>query len=197
MHVKKEMAINMFNYIVMYLMLFSIMGCSSPTKVVDLEKYFDSIVDKNYSIERWDITNEEIEFTEDNIRETYNSMDRYYWFEKKGLEFQIIKKENEGFIKAKKRGYDDIFIFLTFEKDSIKIKLPNKYNYYHLPKLITNKGYKGEGFSINVISSSLIKISVILNEDKDRVNYWIEKENGLVFEYSTSNYSKVIGIPSF
>ena len=67
---RKEEDIKMlrvFSYALIYLAI----SCSCSTSSINLEDYFEKIVDKEYLIERWDITYEEVDLTSDNIFESY------------------------------------------------------------------------------------------------------------------------------
>lgn len=195
---RKEEDIKMlrvFSYALIYLAI----NCSCSTSSINLEDYFEKIVDKEYLIERWDITYEEVDLTSDNIFESYPFRISELWEEKKDISIQVTKTNTEGVIIFSGRTYDDYSVTLNFSNDSLMIRIPDEFkgeSMFQIPKVITGNGYYDESFGIEVISDRVIRISVILNSESDSISYWIEKEDGLLIEFSSSEYSKVIGIPS-
>ena len=112
----------------------------------------------------------------------------------------MTKTNTEGVIIFSGRTYDDYSVTLNFSNDSLMIRIPDEFkgeSMFQIPKVITTViKYYDESFGIEVISDRVIRISVILNSESDSISYWIDKEDGLLIEFSSSEYSKVIGIPS-
>lgn len=180
------------------LFIFFMVNCSFSQSPIALEEYLNIIFNKNYTLETWDIYYEGFNLNMNNIREKYNETEEIHWINKKDVNIQITGTVETQLIRFYSRNLDDVLIGISNKKDSLILDYPIDFGNrltMSIPKKIPSSGYEKRGLKLDLVSTEVLRVSVLIENENRSIHYWIDKNEGLVFMYSSSEYSKIIGIP--
>lgn len=185
------------NFLIM-LIWYAFVSCSVSSQTINIHDYIEALIGKEYSVKRWDLYHEKFSIPLDSIRSDYIELDKNNWITKKSVNIQISGSTDLGLFRIHSGNSDDLLISFMNQEDSLEINFPidlDSSSSINIPKIITGSGFRRGNFSIDLVLENELRITVFLEKEDYTVHFWLSKDNGLQFMYSSSDYSNVIGIP--